>query len=185
MLAGFNLSPVPQSPGAAGVFMVTDGGEYTFNFTAARAACLSLNVTMATMAQMERALWGGLETCKFGWIAEQIAVVPRVTSHTKCGKGKTGVVQWLANPDKKFGAFCFNASGTFYLLFMFLYWTVKYLIGNVDTKLDLLRHADSTEPNLDTSAAIDSHASASDEANNGDGADVFHSYSFSRDDAFE
>lgn len=44
--------------------MHLEGGEYTFNFTAARAACVSLNVTMATTAQMDRAVQHGLQTCK-------------------------------------------------------------------------------------------------------------------------
>ncbi|XP_070764264.1 lymphatic vessel endothelial hyaluronic receptor 1b [Enoplosus armatus] len=101
---------VPRSHRAAGVFMLIEGGKYTFNFTAARAACLFLNVTIATVAQMERAVQHGLEMCKFGWTAEQIAVVPRLTADKNCGKAKTGVVLWFASADKQFGAFCFNAS---------------------------------------------------------------------------
>lgn len=50
---------------------------------------------------------------RFGWTAEQVAVVPRLTPDKMCGKGNTGVVQWKANADKKFGVFCFNTSGTF------------------------------------------------------------------------
>uniref|UniRef100_A0A3Q3NKY9 Lymphatic vessel endothelial hyaluronic receptor 1b n=2 Tax=Mastacembelus armatus TaxID=205130 RepID=A0A3Q3NKY9_9TELE len=99
-----------QSPRAAGVFMLLDGGKYTLNFTAATAACLSLSVTIATRAQMEQALQRGLETCKFGWIGERVAVVPRLTSDKKCGQGRTGLVPWNASPGKQFGAFCFNAS---------------------------------------------------------------------------
>lgn len=49
---------------------------------------------------------------RYGWTAEQIAVVPRLTSASTCGQGKTGVVKWYASADKKFGVFCFNASGT-------------------------------------------------------------------------
>ncbi|XP_070829264.1 lymphatic vessel endothelial hyaluronic receptor 1b [Chaetodon trifascialis] len=109
-LASNPIKAVPQSYRATGVFMVIEGGKYTFNFTAARAACLLLNVTMATRAQMERAVQHGLQTCKFGWTAEHIAVVPRLTADQKCGNGKTGVVTWAASTDKKFGVFCFNAS---------------------------------------------------------------------------
>ncbi|KAL6106281.1 uncharacterized protein ACO6RY_10190 [Pungitius sinensis] len=103
-------SKVPRSPRAAGVFMLIEGGEYTFNSSAAGAACRSLNVTIATRAQVERAQRSGLETCKYGWIAEQVAVVPRHTADLKCGRGTTGVVIWRANLDRKFGVFCFNAS---------------------------------------------------------------------------
>ncbi|XP_022601994.1 lymphatic vessel endothelial hyaluronic acid receptor 1-like [Seriola dumerili] len=101
---------VPQSPITAGVFMLIEGGKYTLNFTAARAACLFLNVTIATRDQMEQALQQGLETCKFGWIAEQIAVLPRLTPDNNCGKGKTGVVTWRASADKQFGVYCFSSS---------------------------------------------------------------------------
>ncbi|XP_023266702.1 lymphatic vessel endothelial hyaluronic acid receptor 1-like [Seriola lalandi dorsalis] len=107
---------VPQSPITAGVFMLIEGGKYTLNFTAARAACLFLNVTIATRDQMEQALQQGLETCKFGWIAEQIAVLPRLTPDNNCGKGKTGVVTWRASADKPFGVYCFSSSDLLHLL---------------------------------------------------------------------
>ncbi|XP_028286335.1 lymphatic vessel endothelial hyaluronic receptor 1b [Parambassis ranga] len=106
-------SPVraaPQSQRVAGVFLLTEGGKYTFNFTAARAACLFLNITMATIDHMERAVQHGLETCKYGWTADGVAVIPRLNSDEKCGKGKTGVVKWFAAQDHNFGVFCFNAS---------------------------------------------------------------------------
>ncbi|CAK6954561.1 lymphatic vessel endothelial hyaluronic receptor 1b isoform X1 [Scomber scombrus] len=104
------LKAVPKSQRAAGVFMLIEGGKYSFNHTAARAACLSLNVTIATRTQMERAVQRGLETCKFGWIHEQIVVVPRLTAVKNCGSGKTGVVTWSVSADQTFGVFCFNAS---------------------------------------------------------------------------
>ncbi|XP_017293922.1 lymphatic vessel endothelial hyaluronic receptor 1b isoform X2 [Kryptolebias marmoratus] len=100
----------PQTQRPTGVFMLVEEIKYTLNFTAARAACLSLNITMATLAQMEEAAEVGLQTCKFGWIAEEIAVVPRAISNIKCGQGKTGVVKWMAPLSKLFGVFCFNAS---------------------------------------------------------------------------
>lgn len=90
--------------------MLIEGEKYTFNFTAAEAACLNLNATIATQAQMEQALQMGLETCKFGWISEKIAVIPRLSSDEKCGRGKTGLATWAANLQKKFAVFCFNAS---------------------------------------------------------------------------
>ncbi|XP_035498085.1 lymphatic vessel endothelial hyaluronic receptor 1b isoform X2 [Scophthalmus maximus] len=105
-----NVIQGPLGRRAAGVFMLIEGGIYTLNFTSARAACLWLNVTMATRDQMEGAVQQGLETCKFGWIAEGIAVIPRISSNRNCGNGKTGVVQWSAIPDRKFGVYCFNAS---------------------------------------------------------------------------
>ncbi|XP_003967773.2 lymphatic vessel endothelial hyaluronic receptor 1b isoform X1 [Takifugu rubripes] len=107
------LHPVkarPQSPGAAGVFLLPEGGEYSFSLSDAGAACLQLNATIASRAQVERALQLGLETCRFGWTADRIAVVPRLTADTKCGKGRTGVVPWATSEDQKFAVFCFDAS---------------------------------------------------------------------------
>ncbi|XP_040018148.2 lymphatic vessel endothelial hyaluronic receptor 1b isoform X1 [Gasterosteus aculeatus] len=101
---------VPRSHRVAGVFLLIEGGEYTFDSGAAEAACRILNVAIATRAQVERAQRRGLEMCKFGWIAEQIAVVPRLTADKNCGQGATGVVKWRAKLDQKFGVFCFNAS---------------------------------------------------------------------------
>ncbi|XP_053283622.1 lymphatic vessel endothelial hyaluronic receptor 1b isoform X1 [Pleuronectes platessa] len=104
------MRAAPHSPRVAGVFMLIEGGKYTLNFTSARAACLLLNVTIATKNQMERALQRGLEMCKYGWIAEQIGAIPRIISDNNCGRGKIGLVLWSASPDKAFGVFCFNAS---------------------------------------------------------------------------
>ncbi|XP_034444780.1 lymphatic vessel endothelial hyaluronic receptor 1b [Hippoglossus hippoglossus] len=104
------MRAAPHSPRVAGVFMLIEGGKYTLNFTSARAACLLLNVTIATKNQMERAVQQGLEMCKYGWIAEQIGAIPRIISDQNCGKGKTGLVLWWASPNKTFGVFCFNAS---------------------------------------------------------------------------
>nr|XP_057930620.1 lymphatic vessel endothelial hyaluronic receptor 1b isoform X2 [Doryrhamphus excisus] len=104
------LLKVLESQRSAGVFLLIEGEKYTFNFTDARTACQSLNATMATTANMEEALQHSLETCKFGWIAEQVAVVPRLTASSKCGNGKTGLVKWYARENQKFGVFCFSAA---------------------------------------------------------------------------
>uniref|UniRef100_A0A672Z1P0 Link domain-containing protein n=1 Tax=Sphaeramia orbicularis TaxID=375764 RepID=A0A672Z1P0_9TELE len=60
----FWLFLVHEGPRSTGVFMVTEGGQYGFNFTEAIATCQYLNVTIATKAQIEQALAHGLETCK-------------------------------------------------------------------------------------------------------------------------
>ncbi|XP_040894722.1 lymphatic vessel endothelial hyaluronic receptor 1b [Toxotes jaculatrix] len=104
------IKAAPQSQRVAGVFMVPEGGQYTLNFSAAIAACLFLNVTIATTDQMQRAVQQGLEMCKFGWVAEKIAVIPRRTSAKTCGDGKTGVVPWFAPAERQFGVFCFSGS---------------------------------------------------------------------------
>ncbi|XP_012719058.3 lymphatic vessel endothelial hyaluronic receptor 1b [Fundulus heteroclitus] len=110
-LSASSLSKVmAQTENLTGIFMLIDGGTYTLNFTEASAACVFLNVTIATKAQMEDALQHGLEICKYGWVAEKIAVVPRIKADNNCGAGKTGLVTWNASADRPFAAFCFNAS---------------------------------------------------------------------------
>ncbi|XP_030588206.1 lymphatic vessel endothelial hyaluronic receptor 1b [Archocentrus centrarchus] len=101
---------ISQSYRATGVFLLIEGETYTLNFTSASDACLSLNVTIASEIQMTKAVQDGLETCKYGWIAEQTAVIPRISSTKNCGAGKTGLVKWKAPANKLFGVFCFNAS---------------------------------------------------------------------------
>uniref|UniRef100_A0A3Q2UZ62 Link domain-containing protein n=1 Tax=Haplochromis burtoni TaxID=8153 RepID=A0A3Q2UZ62_HAPBU len=84
------LLVISESYRATGVFLLIEGGTYyTLNFTAARDACLSLNVTMATEYQISKAVTHGLETCKYGWIAEQIAVIPRISPKQNCERPPT------------------------------------------------------------------------------------------------
>ncbi|KAG7239975.1 hypothetical protein INR49_028107 [Caranx melampygus] len=101
---------VPEDNRPAGVFLLIEEGNYTLNFTAAKDACQSLDSTIATGEQVQQALNQGLETCKYGWIAEAVAVVPRLKPENMCGAGKTGVVTWFTSLDTEFGVFCFDAS---------------------------------------------------------------------------
>nr|XP_055069500.1 lymphatic vessel endothelial hyaluronic acid receptor 1a [Misgurnus anguillicaudatus] len=91
-----------------GVFEVTLGNKYALNASAARIVCDHLGVTIASKAQVTEAQKHGLETCRYGWVDEQIAVVPRVHVSTICGKGKDGVVVWRTNLNILFDVFCFN-----------------------------------------------------------------------------
>ncbi|XP_038142834.1 lymphatic vessel endothelial hyaluronic acid receptor 1-like isoform X1 [Cyprinodon tularosa] len=110
-LSASSLSKVPvQSDKPMGIFLLGDGEKYTLNFTEATAACLLLNVTIATEAQMQEAVQHGLETCKYGWVAEMKAVIPRIKPDPKCGAGKSGMVVWQAALSKKFMVYCFNTS---------------------------------------------------------------------------
>ncbi|KAM9408483.1 lymphatic vessel endothelial hyaluronic acid receptor 1a [Pholidichthys leucotaenia] len=99
----------------AGVVLVTqldslNQPQYAFNVTDARWVCSSLGLTMASKTQVEEALSGGLETCRFGWIDEHFAVIPRIHALAKCGQNRTGLVSWRANAMQKFDVFCFNES---------------------------------------------------------------------------
>ncbi|KAI5608521.1 lymphatic vessel endothelial hyaluronic acid receptor 1 precursor, partial [Silurus asotus] len=76
----------------SGVFQAGLSSGYAFNASVARNVCEQLGVVMADKAQMEKALKHGFETCKFGWIDEQVAVIPRVQPKVSCGKGDVGIV---------------------------------------------------------------------------------------------
>lgn len=99
----------------AGVFQVSytnnlNQPEYTFNASEARGFCLSFGVVIASKSQVEEALKRGLETCRFGWIDEHLAVIPRIKALSNCGKNQTGLVTWRAAVARKFDVFCFNES---------------------------------------------------------------------------
>uniref|UniRef100_A0A3P8SQ72 Lymphatic vessel endothelial hyaluronic receptor 1a n=1 Tax=Amphiprion percula TaxID=161767 RepID=A0A3P8SQ72_AMPPE len=105
-----------ENQSIAGVLQVTslnylNQPQYAFNASEARRICLSLGLSIATKAQVERALSRGLETCRFGWIDEHFAVIPRIQALVNCGKNQTGLVPWRASVTQKFDVFCFNESG--------------------------------------------------------------------------
>ncbi|XP_051987205.1 lymphatic vessel endothelial hyaluronic acid receptor 1a [Xyrauchen texanus] len=102
------LIKVHPKQAISGVFEATLGNEYALNASAARDICEHLGVTIANKAQVVEAQKHGLETCRFGWIDEQIAVIPRVQVKQSCGNGAVGVIVWRADLSKKFEVFCFN-----------------------------------------------------------------------------
>ncbi|NWR19330.1 LYVE1 protein, partial [Emberiza fucata] len=80
------------------------------NFSEASHGCNQFNLELASKIQVEEALKHGFETCNYGWVKDEFAVIPRITSNQKCGQGKTGIVKWNASKDKKFHLYCFNSS---------------------------------------------------------------------------
>ncbi|KAJ8271507.1 hypothetical protein COCON_G00103660 [Conger conger] len=96
-----------------GVFEVASmplPNAYGLNASEAREVCTSLNVTIASKKQVEEAHRNGLETCRYGWTDEQIAVIPRINPSTACGQNRSGVIVWRAPVTKLFDVFCFNSS---------------------------------------------------------------------------
>ncbi|XP_030621014.1 lymphatic vessel endothelial hyaluronic acid receptor 1a [Chanos chanos] len=103
------IKVTPAHGTIVGVFKVSYG-DYSFNASTAREVCQVLGVTIASKTQVQEALSHGLETCRFGWTDEQVAVIPRVQQNPKCGNGKIGLVVWRADVNKRFDVFCFNAT---------------------------------------------------------------------------
>ncbi|XP_061078616.1 lymphatic vessel endothelial hyaluronic receptor 1b [Conger conger] len=106
----------PENGAVSGVFLASlqhvhnKNHPYSFNASQAREVCLMLNVIIASKAQVEAAYRNGLETCRYGWVDEQIAVLPRITASKPCGQNRVGVIPWRSVPTKSFDAFCFNSS---------------------------------------------------------------------------
>ncbi|XP_062403425.1 lymphatic vessel endothelial hyaluronic receptor 1b [Sardina pilchardus] len=96
----------------SGVFMVTQNNKYSFNASVAIEVCETLHGNIATKAQVETALQNGLEMCRYGWVEEKIAVVPRIQANPKCGQNKTGLVLWRPVESKLLDVFCFSDTGT-------------------------------------------------------------------------
>ncbi|XP_062271503.1 lymphatic vessel endothelial hyaluronic acid receptor 1a isoform X1 [Scomber scombrus] len=99
----------------AGVFQVSylnylNQPQYAFNASDARKLCSTLGVNIASKEQVQKALRRGLETCRFGWIDEHLAVIPRIKALSTCGKNQTGLVTWRASVTQNFDVFCFNES---------------------------------------------------------------------------
>ncbi|XP_052418368.1 lymphatic vessel endothelial hyaluronic acid receptor 1a [Carassius gibelio] len=108
----FDIQSVKVIPKRAisGVFEASIGNTYALSASAARDLCERLGLIIASKAQVAEAQKHGLETCRFGWVDEQIVVVPRVQVKSNCGNGRTGVVVWRADPTKQFDVFCFNST---------------------------------------------------------------------------
>ncbi|XP_051513208.1 lymphatic vessel endothelial hyaluronic acid receptor 1-like [Myxocyprinus asiaticus] len=103
---------VPKNNGVSGVFLVeTKTNLYSFNATTATEACKAMHMRIATKAEVETANKNGLQTCRFGWVEEQIAVIPRTEKSEKCGKNSLGVSVWRADISKLFDVYCFKSEG--------------------------------------------------------------------------
>ncbi|KAK2920169.1 hypothetical protein Q8A73_002373 [Channa argus] len=99
----------------AGVFQVSylddqNQPQYAFNASEARILCSSLGVNIASKAEVLEALARGFESCRFGWVDEHFAVIPRIKALANCGQNRTGLLTWRAPVIKLFDVFCFNES---------------------------------------------------------------------------
>ncbi|XP_048829145.1 lymphatic vessel endothelial hyaluronic acid receptor 1a [Brienomyrus brachyistius] len=107
-LTDFKVFP---EKGTAGVFLLSSIPKaYALNASAARDMCQLMGMTLANQAHVQDANAHGLETCRYGWIEERIAVIPRITSSIICGRGGIGVLIWRAEANRSFDAFCFNGT---------------------------------------------------------------------------
>ncbi|XP_077819226.1 CD44 antigen isoform X16 [Macaca mulatta] len=92
----------------AGVFHVEKNGRYSISRTEAADLCKAFNSTLPTMAQMEKALSVGFETCRYGFIEGHV-VIPRIQPNSICAANHTGVYILTSNTSQ-YDTYCFNAS---------------------------------------------------------------------------
>ncbi|XP_051726032.1 lymphatic vessel endothelial hyaluronic receptor 1b [Ctenopharyngodon idella] len=103
---------VPTNDGISGVLLVqAKNNVYSFNATTAREACEAIKMRIANLAEVKTANQNGLQTCRFGWIEEQIAVIPRIERSEKCGRNNSGVIIWRINISRMFDVYCFKPAG--------------------------------------------------------------------------
>ncbi|XP_077049565.1 lymphatic vessel endothelial hyaluronic receptor 1b isoform X2 [Siphateles boraxobius] len=103
---------VPTNDGISGVLLVqTKTNKYSFNATTANEACEAIKMRIAKLAEVETANQNGLQTCRYGWIEERIAVIPRIERKEKCGRNSSGVSVWRADISTKFDVYCFKPAG--------------------------------------------------------------------------
>ncbi|XP_045433771.1 CD44 antigen isoform X10 [Pipistrellus kuhlii] len=92
----------------AGVFHVEKNGRYSISRTEAADLCQAFNSTLPTMAQMEKALSVGFETCRYGFIEGHV-VIPRIQPNAICAANNTGVYILTSNTSQ-YDTYCYNAS---------------------------------------------------------------------------
>ncbi|KAK2493717.1 hypothetical protein MC885_020636 [Smutsia gigantea] len=92
----------------AGIYHVEKNGRYSISRTEAADLCKAFNSTLPTMAQMEKALSIGFETCRYGFIEGHV-VIPRIHPNSICAANNTGVYILTSNTSQ-YDTYCFNAS---------------------------------------------------------------------------
>ncbi|XP_059421102.1 lymphatic vessel endothelial hyaluronic acid receptor 1-like isoform X2 [Carassius carassius] len=98
--------------GISGVLLVQSmTNVYSFNATTAKEVCEAIKMRIAKKAEVETANKNGLQTCRYGWVEEQIAVIPRIEKNVNCGKNNLGVIVWTTTISKMFDVFCFKPAG--------------------------------------------------------------------------
>ncbi|CAM4581469.1 unnamed protein product [Leuciscus chuanchicus] len=103
---------VPTNDGISGVLLVqSKTNKYSFNATTASEACEAIKMRIANLDEMKTANQNGLQTCRYGWIEERIAVIPRIERNEKCGRNSSGVSVWRTDISKLFDVYCFKPAG--------------------------------------------------------------------------
>uniref|UniRef100_A0A2D4NVN2 CD44 antigen n=1 Tax=Micrurus surinamensis TaxID=129470 RepID=A0A2D4NVN2_MICSU len=93
----------------AGVFHVEKNQRYSLTREEAVQLCEALNSTIPTYEQMKKAFTLGFETCRYGYIEDNI-VLPRHTPYYLCAANNTGIYVLSSNISDRYDTYCFNSS---------------------------------------------------------------------------
>ncbi|XP_073514233.1 CD44 antigen isoform X1 [Phyllobates terribilis] len=95
-----------------GVFHVEKVSRYNLVYEDARKTCSELDAVIATKEQVDIAHQIGFETCRYGWVDNATAVIPRTTRNQLCAAGYIGVYVLHTNMTSRYDVYCFTASET-------------------------------------------------------------------------
>ncbi|XP_066509442.1 CD44 antigen-like isoform X1 [Hoplias malabaricus] len=94
----------------AGVIHLEGGSRYTLNFHQAEQLCQSLDYSLATEEQINKAFNAGLKTCRYGWIEGQIiSFLPHIVD-PNCTFNSTEVIFQAEAAHNLFDVYCFTQS---------------------------------------------------------------------------
>ncbi|MGH0126790.1 UNVERIFIED_CONTAM: hypothetical protein FKN15_047287 [Acipenser sinensis] len=102
---------VLRSCSYGGLFHVEQNGRYSLTYSTAEKLCMSINTTLATKEQIQRAFDLSFQTCRYGWIQNHSVVILRQEPYILCAANKTGII--ISDMvSQLYDAYCFNASDT-------------------------------------------------------------------------
>ncbi|XP_068116914.1 CD44 antigen isoform X3 [Hyperolius riggenbachi] len=93
-----------------GVFHVEKGNRYNLTSEEAEKTCAELDTAIATKDQVEEARQVGFEICRYGWVANNMVIIPRIKENPICAANFVGIYVLQSNLTSAFDVFCYNAS---------------------------------------------------------------------------
>lgn len=93
-----------------GVFHVEKGERYNQTAEEAKKTCAELDVVIANEEQVKIAMDFGFEICRYGWIDDNLLVIPRLTAYVKCANNHVGLYVQHPNITTQWDVFCYNAT---------------------------------------------------------------------------
>ncbi|KAI5100574.1 CD44 antigen isoform X4 [Silurus meridionalis] len=84
--------------------------RYTLKFDEAKELCEALGTTLASVEQLTAAYDKGYESCRYGWVSNGNAAIPRQEPNSLCALNQTGVITIVPTDIDPYDAYCYNKS---------------------------------------------------------------------------